>query len=88
MPNCCINLALFLLEVPMLLLVIELPVENDLLPTSLSKRKLPATCQDLGAKHQLWLKGAQHQLWLKGAPHHWSVDLTKVTWLCSLLGLL
>lgn len=76
MPNCCINLALFLLEVPMLLLVIELPVENDLLPTSLSK---PATCQDLGAKHQLWLKGA---------PHHWSVDLTKVTWLCSLLGLL
>lgn len=79
MPNCCINLALFLLEVPMLLLVIELPVENDLLPTSPSKRKLPAICQDLGAKHQLWLKGA---------PHHWSVDLTKVTWLCSLLGLL
>lgn len=79
MPNYCINLALFLLEVPMLLLVIELPVENDLLPTSPSKRKLPAICQDLGAKHQLWLKGA---------PHHWSVDLTKVTWLCSLLGLL
>lgn len=81
MPNCCINLALFLLEVPMLPqpLVIVLPVENDLLPTSLSKRKLPATCQDLGAKHQLWLKGL---------PHHWSVDLTKVTWLCSLLGLL